>query len=224
MLIIVGATGGIGSGLVEHFRDRPSSTHEWGEVLATTRDELDLEDPSTVERFFAEAVDQAEPNEPLMIVNAAGVSLNGYLHKQTLEDWRTTLVVDLEAAFLLVRAAHPYLRQRPRSAIVLLSSVVAEIGVPGTAAYSTAKAGLRGFVRTAGRELSRIGTRINCIELGYFDRGMISQIPAAEIERLLNEIPLGRLGTIADLAAAVEFVLRCEYLTGGVIKLNGGLT
>jgi NAD(P)-dependent dehydrogenase (short-subunit alcohol dehydrogenase family) len=125
---------------------------------------------------------------------------------------------------VLVRALHPLVRERPASSIVLLSSVVSEIGVAGTAAYAASKAGLRGFVRSTARELARHDVRINSLELGYFDRGMITQLTPEALTQLESQIPLGRLGTIEDLFAACDFALRCRYLTGSTIKVNGGMT
>ena len=223
MLIIVGSTGGLGSGLLSYFNEHPEAAAAYGSVVGTSRRDFDLKDPGAVGAYFTELARQLGP-EPIHVVNAAGVSLDGYVHKQAFEDWRTTLEVNLGSAFTLVRALHPLVRERPSSSILLLSSVVSEIGVAGTAAYAASKAGLRGFVRSAARELARHDVRLNCLELGYFDRGMIKQVTPEFRAQLEREIPLRRLGTIEDLFSACDFALRCRYVTGTVIKLNGGLT
>lgn len=224
MLIIVGSTGGLGSGLLRYFAEHRGVAAPFGEVVGTARVDFDLEEPDSVTSYFETLHERLVGSEPIYLVNAAGISLSGYLHKQSLEEWRASLTVNLESAFVLVRALHPLLREHPGSAIVLLSSVVPEIGVAGTTAYSASKSGLRGFVRTAARELARLDARINCLELGYFDRGMITQVAPDYLETIKAQIPLGRLGTVDDLAQAVDFALSCKYLTGGVVKLNGGLT
>jgi 3-oxoacyl-[acyl-carrier protein] reductase len=223
VLIIVGLTGGLGSGLLGYFDEHAEASAPYGTVVGTSRQDFDLQDPASVETYFAGLAQQLGP-EPIHLVNAAGVSLNGYVHKQAHDDWQTTLEVNLSSAFVLVRALHPLVRERPGSSILLLSSVVSETGVAGTAAYAASKAGIRGFVRSASRELARHDVRINCLELGYFDRGMINQVTPEFLTQLESEIPLGRLGTVDDLFFACDFALRCRYLTGGVIKLNGGLT
>ncbi len=114
-------------------------------------------------------------------------------------------------------------KNRPGSSIVILSSVVAEIGVPGTIAYAASKSGIKGLVRTAAKEFSRLDATVNAIELGYFDRGMIEQVPRENLEKILEEIPLKRLGTISELFQSCDYLLRCRYMTGSLLKLNGGL-
>lgn len=223
MLLVIGSTGGLGSGLLEYLRDHPEAAAAYGSIRGTVRSELDLQDAPSVTAFFERLAGEMD-DLPLYVINAAGVSLNGLIHKQPLEEWRVTTAVNLESAFTIVQAAYPILRSRPGSSIALLSSVVGEIGVPGTTAYAATKAGLHGFVRSAARELARLQVTINCLDLGYFDRGMIKQVPASFLEQLQDEIPLGRLGSIADLFFACDFALRCGYVTGTSIKLNGGLT
>ncbi len=108
------------------------------------------------------------------------------------------------------------------ASLTFFGSVVQEIGVKGTLEYSAAKAGLHGLVRTAAREFAPM--RVNCLDLGYMDRGMILKVPARVLQDTIERIPLGRLGTPKDLAAAVRFCIDCEYLTGAIVKVNGGLT
>jgi 3-oxoacyl-[acyl-carrier protein] reductase len=224
MLIIVGASGGLGNGLLTEAAESSTISRLFGRSRGTVRSELNLTDESSVASFASQISKELSPSEGLFIINASGVSINGMAPKQHLDDFKKTLDVNVTGNFLLIKHFQPTFKSHPGSAMVTLSSVVADLGVPGTISYSTSKSALRGFARTAARELARINARFNVLELGYFDRGMIKQVTEDYKKTLLSEIPLGRLGSIEALLEACTFCLKCDYLTGAVIKLNGGLT
>ena len=223
MLFVLGATGGLGSALMQVLEQNGESKTVYGGVIGVTRHQVDFADLASVERFWDEQNRKLPPGEPIYMVNAAGRSLNGLSHKLSLEDWNRTIADNLTSNFLQTRTLAPIFKSRPGSSILVLSSIVATIGVPGTIAYAASKGGLNGLVRTASKELSRSGATINCLELGYFDHGMITQVPEDMVKKLVSEIPLGRLGNTDDFAKACQFALTCRYLTGAIIKLNGGL-
>jgi NAD(P)-dependent dehydrogenase (short-subunit alcohol dehydrogenase family) len=107
--------------------------------------------------------------------------------------------------------------------IILLTSVVFQNPVMGTLAYSASKAGLVGLVRTVALENARMKITCNCISLGYFDAGMLYQIPEQLREQIRMKIPLERFGRIEELAKTIDYLVDTEYITGQVISLNGGL-
>lgn len=222
MMIIIGTNGGLGRGLLEAFEAQ--SHPSFGRIVGLTRKDIDIADPVAVSQYWSKLDAESSPGEQIFVVNAAGRSINGYCDRLAQSDWDITVSDNLTSNFMLIKALAPVFKKRPGSSILLLSSVVPELGVPGTIAYSATKSGLRGMVRTASKELSRSKATINCLELGYFDRGMIEQVPSEHVAKLVDEIPLRRLGSIEDLAMTCEYALRCTYLTGAVIKLNGGLT
>jgi 3-oxoacyl-[acyl-carrier protein] reductase len=223
MLVIMGSTGGLGAGLCEYFGARAEARTAFGPLLPTTRKVLDLEDEHSVARFFRDVQRTLAARDPLYVINATGCSINGMIHKTTSDEWLTTMQVNLNGNFLVLKYLRPIVENGRESAVVILGSVVSELGVVGATAYAASKSGLHGMVRGAAKEFARFGTRINCIQLGYFDRGLVRQIPPAMLEEIREAIPLKRLGTIEDLAQACDFALRCKYLTGTVLKLNGGL-
>jgi NAD(P)-dependent dehydrogenase (short-subunit alcohol dehydrogenase family) len=224
MLLIIGASGGLGGGLVKRALQLSSQpVWDFGTVREVSRPELDVSSESSVSAFANSLLKEIPEGEALFIVNATGVSLNGMLHKQSLADFSRTLDVNVTGNFLLLKYFQPIFKLRPGSAMVVLSSVLAEIGVAGTIAYATSKSALKGMVRTGARELARVNARINVVELGYFDRGMIDQVSDDHKKLLMSEIPLGRFGTIEELFEACVFCLRCGYLTGAALQLNGGL-
>src|SRR5690606_25177558 len=115
-------------------------------------------------------------------------------------------------------------KERPGSTLTLCSSVVSETGVVGTATYAATKSALHGLIRAASKEWARYGGRINAIQLGYFAYGMIDQVPEALLEDLKKTIPLMRLGQVDELWSACNFLVSNNYMTGNVLRLNGGLT
>ena len=97
------------------------------------------------------------------------------------------------------------------------------IGVPGTSAYAASKAALWGLSKAVASENARYGITINSINLGYFDIGMIKDVPSEVLEQIVSSIPMARLGDPDDILKTVEYLLSSDYLTGSQIDLNGGL-
>lgn len=214
MIIIHGSTGGIGRQLLPHLRKHLPT-------LEAPRSVCDLADASSIHRFYsALAVDAAAP---VHIVYAAGISLNGMMHKQDVGEFDRTVGVNLRAPWLILQAAQPLFKSHPGSSMTILSSVVGATGMAGCTAYGASKMALRGLARSACKELGRIECRVNVLELGYFDVGMIGQLSAEAVSNLRGSIPLGRLGRVQEVATAVRFCIDCSYLTGATINLNGGL-
>lgn len=213
MILLFGASGGLGQALSNQLGD---------EVLAITRKQLDMADSQAIQHFFDESVFYLPSNEQLHIVNATGVSANGLLQKQMLDDFDFTWEVNTRANWLVLKHAQPLLKSNGGS-VTFLSSIVASIGVAGCTAYGTSKAALHGLVRSAARELGHIGARCNAIELGYFDVGMIKQLNSIQKGEIIGNVPLRRLGKVEEAVEAVRFCIKCEYLNGAVVRVNGGL-
>lgn len=215
-IYIFGANGGIGRVLVEELDKRFGSLSS--NIIPVFRGECGLGSQRQIESYFA----QLDTLGPIHIINATGRSLNGMIHKMAVEDFRRSLSINLIANFLLLKHSRAWMKANPGSSFLMLSSVVSELGIPGTSAYASAKAALRGLTKTAAAEFAPFA-RVNCLELGYFDTGIIEQVPDEMKVKLCDAIPLGRLGDPKEIVAAVEFTLQCSYLTGAVIPVNGGL-
>lgn len=222
MIVILGSSGGVGKSILAHLEQARASRAAYGEVVAVSRAECDISREESISAFFT-TVAERSVNEPLYLLNAAGVSINALLQKSDAAAVRETMNVNLIAPILLLKYFQPLAKARPGSSALFLSSVVSQTGVPGTTAYAATKAGLNGLVRSAAKELARIRARVNCVELGYFDAGMIKQVPPDLLNSIVAGIPLGRLGTTEELFHACDFVLRNTYLTGTTIRLNGGM-
>ncbi len=161
-----------------------------------------------------------------VVVANAGIALDGLLLRAKKEDWARTLDVNLSGAFHLCKAASRYLLKSDTGRIVTISSVIGEMGNAGQVAYAAAKAGLIGMTKSLARELASRAITVNCVAPGFIETDMTAEHVKGEArDALLKQIPLGRIGSAADVADAVRFLTstQASYVTGQVIRVNGGL-
>src|SRR5262249_36598836 len=162
-----------------------------------------------------------------ILVNNAGIAINGLIMRFTDEQWARTLQVNLTGAFYAIRAAATLLlKAKDSGRIVNISSVVGQMGNGGQAAYAASKAGLIGLTMTTAREFASRGVTCNAVAPGYIETDMTAQhLPEAARAKLLEQIPLARIGQADDVANAVAFLAGPEaaYITGQVLGVNGGM-
>jgi 3-oxoacyl-[acyl-carrier protein] reductase len=162
-----------------------------------------------------------------ILVNNAGVAINGLLMRFTDEQWAKTLNTNLAGAFYCVRAASTLLlKAKENGRIINITSVVGEQGNGGQAAYAASKAGLIGFTMSTARELASRGVTCNAIAPGFIETDMTAEhLPEAQRAKLLEQIPLGKIGRAEDIGAAAAFLAGPEaaYITGQVLRVNGGM-
>jgi 3-oxoacyl-[acyl-carrier protein] reductase len=162
-----------------------------------------------------------------ILVNNAGVAINGLLMRFSDEQWQKTLAVNLGGAFHCTRAAATLLlRAKGAGRIINITSVVGEMGNGGQAAYAASKAGLIGLTMSTARELSSRGVTCNAIAPGFIETDMTAaHLPEAQRAKLLEQIPLGRIGRAEDVGDAAAFLAGPEagYITGQVLRVNGGM-
>ena len=209
MIVILGANGGIGRGLLAAAKQNGS------EALGVYRADCDIESEASVESFMAGL------SYPCHIVNATGHLINGMVHRAEMDDVDKTVSVNLRGSYLIAKWFRAYAKSG--STLTLLSSVVGRLGVPGAAAYGMCKAGIHGLVRSAAKECAHIGARVNAIEMGYFDVGMIDRIPEDKRSEIEASIPVGRFGTVQELWRLCRAVIENPYMTGQVVGITGGL-
>lgn len=215
ILVFGGTTGGLGVGL---HKSLAGLFFDSQVTLPVGRKECELESEESIQGFLSKV--GQNNNSPLHIVNATGVSVSAMIHKSEILDINRMLRINLVANMLLLKHARELYKKHGGS-FTVISSITAKTGPAGTGAYTASKAGLEGLVIVAAKEMARVGARVNLIELGYCDVGMISQV--SNVDDLILTIPLGRLGRATDVAEACRFLIQCEYITGATIKLNGGL-
>ena len=224
MYLITGASRGIGRYLFHSLRARGLEVEgTYHHTVPESPDGYHRVDLGQEEEVAA-LVSKLQPKlKQVTLVHCAGISLNAVTHKAKLADWRKVMEGNLDSAFLLVQKLIPTMREEGFGRIILISSIVPQIGVPGTAAYAASKAGLWGLMKTVAVENASKGVTCNCLNLGYFNAGMIEQVPKEVQEELARKIPARSLGELRNVLNAVDFLVGSEYVTGTGININGGL-
>jgi 3-oxoacyl-[acyl-carrier protein] reductase len=160
-----------------------------------------------------------------ILVNNAGITRDGLLLRMKEEDWNLVLQINLNGTFNCTKAVLQPMTKQRYGRIVNIASIVGVIGNAGQANYSASKAAVIGFTKTVGREYASRNVTVNAVAPGFIDTAMTHGLPADVKDTLLKQIPLGRLGMPADIAAAVRFLVSEEaaYITGHVLHVNGGM-
>jgi acetoacetyl-CoA reductase len=159
------------------------------------------------------------------LVNNAGITVDKTVRKMTADDWHNVLNVNLFGAFAMTKAVLEHMIERGSGRIVNISSVIGETGNVGQANYAASKAGLFGFTKSLALEMSRRGITVNVVAPGFIATEMVSAMPQAALDSVVEKIPLRRLGKPEEVARVVQFLLEDEssYITGAVYTINGGL-
>jgi 3-oxoacyl-[acyl-carrier protein] reductase len=184
---------------------------------------VDVTDSAALERLPGSIVEKHGRLD--IIVSNAGITRDQLLMRMKRDDWDVVLATNLTAAFTLAQAAmRPMLKQRG-GRIIAVSSVVGQMGNAGQTNYAASKAGLIGFAKALAREVASRGITVNVIAPGMIDTDMTRAIADKAQADWSAQIPLGRLGTVEDVAAAACFLASDEaaYITGHVLAVNGGM-
>jgi 3-oxoacyl-[acyl-carrier protein] reductase len=162
---------------------------------------------------------------PTILVNNAAITRDALLLRMKPEDWDRVIATNLTAVFRLSKACVRRMMKERRGRIVNLTSVVGLTGNPGQANYAAAKAGLLGFTKSLAQELASRGITVNAVAPGFIDTDMTRGLSDEQRAALLARVPLGRLGTVEDIAAAVLFLVSAQagYITGETLHVNGGM-
>ncbi len=160
-----------------------------------------------------------------ILVNNAGITRDGLLLRMKEEDWHLVLQVNLNGTFNCTKAVLQPMTKHRYGRIVNIASIVGVMGNAGQANYAASKAAVIGFTKTVGREYASRNITVNAVAPGFIDTAMTHGLPVDVKETLQKQIPLGRLGTPADIAAAVRFLVSDDaaYITGHVLHVNGGM-
>lgn len=159
-----------------------------------------------------------------VVVNNAGITRDGMLHKMTPEQWNEVIQVDLTSLFNMTRPVINGMRERGFGRIISISSINGQKGQMGQANYSAAKAGVIGFTKAIAQENARKGITVNVVAPGYIDTEMVAAVPEKVLESIIGQIPVGRLGKAEEIAACVTFLAddNSGFITGSTITINGG--
>jgi 3-oxoacyl-[acyl-carrier protein] reductase len=184
---------------------------------------LDLADPASIEAGVKSAL--AERGQVDVLVNNAGVTEDNLLLRMSKETWDRVIATNLTGAFLLTQTVAKAMLRRRYGRIVNVTSIVGLMGNAGQANYSASKAGLVGLTKSVARELGSRNITCNAVAPGFIATAMTEKMTPAARESLSGQIPLGRLGSPDDVAAAVAFLASddASYMTGTVLNVSGGL-
>jgi 3-oxoacyl-[acyl-carrier protein] reductase len=184
---------------------------------------VDVSDDAAVETCAAELL-SAYGRIPIL-VNNAGITRDSLLLRLKREDWDKVLQTNLFGVYRMCRAIVPAMVRAREGRVVNISSVVGSIGNAGQTSYAAAKAGLEGFSRSLAREVASRNVTVNCVAPGFIDTAMTRALDEKARARLLDQVPLRRLGRPEDIAAAVLFLVSrgAAYITGTTLHVNGGM-
>ena len=234
--LVTGASRGIGRAVAERlaaagYRVAGTATSAAGaETIGAALAEhgghgfvLDLAEDEGVPTLLEEVTSRM--GAPAVLVNNAGITRDNLLLRMKDDEWNAVLQTNLTGSTRLCRAVLKGMMKARWGRIVNVTSVIASLGNPGQANYAAAKAGLEGFTRALAREVGSRSITANCVAPGFIDTDMTRKLPEAQREALLGQIPLGRLGEPADIAALVAFLCSdgAGYITGQTLHVNGGL-
>jgi 3-oxoacyl-[acyl-carrier protein] reductase len=160
-----------------------------------------------------------------ILVNNAGVTRDNLLARMKDEEWDEIQATNLKSVFVLSRAVLRGMMKARSGRIVNITSVVGHTGNPGQANYAAAKAGIIGFSKSLAREVGSRNITVNCVAPGFIETDMTRSLAEEQARKLVENVPLGRLGRVEDVAAAVAFLCSpgAAYVTGATLHVNGGM-
>ncbi|WP_324261678.1 acetoacetyl-CoA reductase [Altererythrobacter sp. H2] len=159
-----------------------------------------------------------------IVVNNAGITRDGTMHKMTFDDWNDVMRINLGGCFNMAKATFPGMRERGWGRIVNIGSINGQAGQYGQVNYAAAKSGIHGFTKALAQEGAKFGVTVNAIAPGYIDTDMVAAVPPPVLEKIVAKIPVGRLGQAEEIARGVAFLTSENggFVTGSTMSINGG--
>jgi 3-oxoacyl-[acyl-carrier protein] reductase len=233
--LVTGASGGIGGAIAKALHERGATVALSGtraDALEALAGQLagrahvlpaDLADPQAVDGLVGRAEEAMGGLD--ILVNNAGLTRDGLAMRMKDEDWALVIQVNLEAAFRLSRAALRGMMKQRHGRIIGITSVVGVTGNAGQVNYAASKAGLIGMSKALAQEVAARGITANCVAPGFIESNMTDALNEKQRDAIMSTIPAGRLGTGAEVAAAVVYLASDEaaYVTGQTLHVNGGM-
>jgi acetoacetyl-CoA reductase len=182
----------------------------------------DVSDFEACRAGVAAVVKQLGPVD--VLVNNAGITRDGTMHKMTFEQWNAVIQTNLGSCFNMCRCVIEGMRERKFGRIVNIGSINGQAGQYGQVNYAAAKSGIHGFTKALAQEGAPIGITVNAIAPGYIDTEMVRAVPPNVLEKIVARIPVGRLGNAHEIARGVLFLVADDagFITGSTLSINGG--
>ena len=225
MIIISGASRGIGKYLLESFREQNIDTiglynSTKPESSSESYYKVDIRNFKEVEKTVTSIISNSDN---LVLINCAGINYNAFAHKSDPKKWKEVIETNLIGTYNLIRSVLPKMREINQGRIINFASVLAIKGTPGVSAYAATKSAFVGLSKSISVENANKNITINNINLGYTVLGVIREVPDKFKEKLMNEIPMGRLCSPNEILSTVNYLINTGYITGESININGGL-
>lgn len=229
-ILIIGSSGGLGSSILKSFDETKYNLalHYYSNPFPIQSKDFrtykaDITQENEVEKLIQDVVDDFGSLD--IVLNTAGITISEMSWKADLSNWDKTIAINLTGPFLVTKHALPHMRKNGFGRLIFMSSIVAQTGFIGASAYAASKAGLFGLTKTISKEVANKGITANSIALGYFNTGMIDDVPLVMQDQLKDAIPVSALGKPEELAELIKYIIseNSSYLTGQTINLNGGL-
>jgi acetoacetyl-CoA reductase len=231
--LVTGGTRGIGAGICEalkgagyivaaNYGGNDEAAMAFSERMGIYTYKFDVGSEAEVQFGVHKISGDLGPIE--ILVNNAGITRDGFLHKTDPRQWNAVIQTNLTACFYLCRAVIEVMRVREFGRIVNIGSVNGQVGQVGQSNYSAAKAGVIGFTKALAREAAAKGITVNAITPGYINTDKVRAVPGEVLAKMIGAIPRGRLGEVEDIARAVLFLVadEADWITGSTLSINGG--
>jgi acetoacetyl-CoA reductase len=231
--LVTGGTRGIGAGISRELKDagyRVAANFAGNEKRASEFEaetgipvfKFDAGDFDAVQRGVAEVVERVGPIE--VLVNNAGITRDSTLHKMTFQQWEEVIRTNLTSCFNLCRTVIESMRERRFGRIVNVGSVNGQAGQYGQVNYAASKSGMHGFTKALALESAAYGITVNAVAPGYVNTEMVQAVPEKVLEKIIQRIPMGRLGEPHDIVRAIFYLVsdEADFITGSTVSVNGG--
>ncbi|MGB3808317.1 MAG: acetoacetyl-CoA reductase [Erythrobacter sp.] len=231
--IVTGGTRGIGRAIcarlkedgftvVANYAGNDDAARQCADALGIACYKWDVGDHEATIAGCKKVADEVGPVD--VVVNNAGITRDGTLHKMSFEDWNDVMRINLGGCFNMSKACFPGMRERKWGRIVNIGSINGQAGQYGQVNYAAAKSGIHGFTKALAQEGARSGVTVNAIAPGYIDTDMVAAVPENVLEKIVAQIPVGRLGQAEEIARGVSFLVSEDagFVTGSTMSINGG--
>lgn len=234
LAVVTGGTRGIGAAIskslakegytvVAAFNSNAESAEIFKRETGIYTKQWDVSDYNSCMKAIKEIEDEFQENISVL-VNNAGITRDSMLHKMTDQDWNDVIITNLTSCFNMCHAVINKMRANNFGRIVSISSINALSGQAGQTNYSAAKAGIIGFSKALARETASKNITVNVIAPGYIETEMVAKVPEEVMKKIIDQIPVRRLGQPDEIARAVSFLVSSEsgFITGETMSINGG--
>jgi 2-dehydro-3-deoxy-L-rhamnonate dehydrogenase (NAD+) len=225
--VVTGGASGIGQAVAERLAAEGAAVSVWDRAAPVGKAAhsvvLDLTDAAAVEAA-AKATVEALDGIDVLVCSAGVAGLIATTWEYPLEEWHKVFDININALFYCNRAVVPYMREKDYGRIVNIASIAGKEGNPNACAYSASKAAVIGLTKSLGKELAKTKITVNAVTPAAVRTPIFDQITQEHIDFMLSKIPMGRLGTVEEIAAAVLFLAseECSFTTGAVFDASGG--